>query len=55
MGWISPKMSGIMWNAWSQGVSSLNVKKARSYHMRWKEYFQLINKGFCYDTKIHIR
>ena len=29
MGWISPRMSGIMWNPWSQAASSLNVKRGR--------------------------
>ena len=27
-----------MWNAWSQGVYSLNVRKGRLCHMRWKVY-----------------
>ena len=31
MGWIYPRASGIMWNAWSLGVSSLNARKVRLY------------------------
>ena len=27
-----------MWNAWSPAVSSLNVRKGRLCHMRWKVY-----------------
>lgn len=30
MGLTSPRMCGIMWNAWSQGVSSLSAKRGRS-------------------------
>lgn len=28
MGWTFPRMSGIMWNAWSLRASSLSVKEA---------------------------
>ena len=45
MGWISPRISGIMWNAWSLEVSSLNVKKALSCHMRWKATKKRMNAG----------
>ena len=31
-------MYGIMWNPWSQEVYSLNVKRARLCHMRWKAF-----------------
>ena len=37
-GWIYQRMSGIMWNAWSQEVYSLNVRKDRLCRMRWKGY-----------------
>lgn len=46
MGWISPRMSGIMWNAWSLEASSLNAKKVPSCRMRWKGYYQLMDKRF---------
>jgi hypothetical protein len=38
MGWISPKMFGIMWNAWSLVVSSLNAKRGRLCHTRKKAF-----------------
>ena len=31
-------MSGIMWNAWSLEACSLNVKRGRLCHMRWKAF-----------------
>ena len=37
MVWIFPKVCGIMWNAWSLEVSSLNAKRGRLCRMRWKE------------------
>ena len=34
----SPRMCGIMWNAWSLGVYSLSVKKGRLCRMKWKGF-----------------
>ena len=38
MGWTFPRMSVIMWNVWSLGVYSLNVKKVRLCLMRKKAF-----------------
>ena len=45
MGWIYARTYGIMWNAWSPEVSSLNVRKDRLCRMRWKGAFNFRNHG----------
>ena len=45
MGWISPRMSGIMWNVWSQGVLSLSAKRGRLWSMKLKGVFNFRNHG----------
>ena len=39
MEWISPRAFGIMWNAWSLEVLSLNVRKVPSWSMKLTAFY----------------